>query len=355
MTADRLNRRPVSYDLFSKYREAIMGLAVLGILVFHFTEDCKTEGVRFYGWVRIYYTYVRSSGVDIFVMVSGLGLYYSMKKSPERSLKDYYRHRFVRILVPYCIVAVPALIWRDLIFEGQTLLYWFSDLTFLTFFREGRLWFWFIPLIGFCYLISPYIIRLFEDDTDDTSAQMRLLTVFNFTMVVALIFSVQIPKLHNRLNIAWMRIFPFVLGVYFGRAAYSKKRISFSSMCLFGCSLLLLPLAKYEESILWRCALAAANGFLYFLFILILEFAPVGITKLPIAILNRIGHYTLEIYLTHTMVRGVFVMTRHPCCWLRYEALMLVLSGTLTLLLKSISARLIPLLEHGKKAKAAVR
>ena len=126
-------------------------------------------------------------------------------------------------------------------------------------------------------------------------------------------------------------------------------------MCLFGCSLLLLPLAKYEESILWRCALAAANGFLYFLFILILEFAPVGITKLPIAILNRIGHYTLEIYLTHTMVRGVFVMTRHPCCWLRYEALMLVLSGTLTLLLKSISARLIPLLEHGKKAKAAVR
>ena len=55
------------------------------------------------------------------------------------------------------------------------------------------------------------------------------------------------------------------------------------------------------------------------------------------------------------MVRGVFVMTRHPCCWLRYEALMLVLSGTLTLLLKSISARLIPLLEHGKKAKAAVR
>lgn len=92
-----------AYEMFSKYRGAIMGIQILLIVFFHFTEDCKGYNVRYSGIVYWFYNYVKSSGVDIFLLVSGLGLYYSWKKRAE--LKSFYQRRFVKILIPYFLVA----------------------------------------------------------------------------------------------------------------------------------------------------------------------------------------------------------------------------------------------------------
>ena len=67
-----------AYEMFSKYRGAIMGIQILLIVFFHFTEDCKGYNIRYSGIVYWFYNYVKSSGVDIFLLVSGLGLYYSL-------------------------------------------------------------------------------------------------------------------------------------------------------------------------------------------------------------------------------------------------------------------------------------
>ena len=61
-----------AYEMFSKYRGAIMGIQILLIVFFHFTEDCKEYNVRYSGIVYWFYNYVKSSGVDIFLLVSGL-------------------------------------------------------------------------------------------------------------------------------------------------------------------------------------------------------------------------------------------------------------------------------------------
>ena len=106
-----------------------MGIQILLIVFFHFTEDCKEYNVRYSGIVYWFYNYVKSSGVDIFLLVSGLGLYYSWKKRAE--LKSFYQRRFVKILIPYFLVAVPAWIWLDLIEEHNGLVKMFSDLFFL--------------------------------------------------------------------------------------------------------------------------------------------------------------------------------------------------------------------------------
>ena len=75
-----------------------MGMAILSILIFHYTEDCYTVGINYSGIVKLYKTYIGSSGVDIFLLLSGLGLYYSFSKN--NSIKDFYSKRLKRVLVP---------------------------------------------------------------------------------------------------------------------------------------------------------------------------------------------------------------------------------------------------------------
>lgn len=56
-------------SVLSQYRGALMGISIILIIVFHFTDDC-----------HYYWRYISSSSVDAFLFFSGLGLYYSMKK-----------------------------------------------------------------------------------------------------------------------------------------------------------------------------------------------------------------------------------------------------------------------------------
>ena len=89
----------------SRYRGVLMGVQIILIVVFHFTEDYVNSGGDARS-VYLFYKYIRSSGVDIFLLLSGLGLYYSWKRNSD--LMAFYRKRFARILIPYFIVAIPA-------------------------------------------------------------------------------------------------------------------------------------------------------------------------------------------------------------------------------------------------------
>ena len=72
-----------TFELFSKYRTLIMGLATLSVLIFHYTDDKRIYAYGFEGLTFLYNRLVSSGGVDIFLLMSGLGLYYSWKKNPN--------------------------------------------------------------------------------------------------------------------------------------------------------------------------------------------------------------------------------------------------------------------------------
>ncbi|WP_259298469.1 hypothetical protein [Bifidobacterium bifidum] len=65
-----------SYELLSKYRGVLMGVQILLIMAFHYTEDLSNAADHFNGPAQVFYDYIGSSGVDMFLMISGLGLYY---------------------------------------------------------------------------------------------------------------------------------------------------------------------------------------------------------------------------------------------------------------------------------------
>ena len=50
----------LNFKLFSKYREVLMGLAIISILIFHYTEDCYLVNINYIGITKIYKTYIRT-------------------------------------------------------------------------------------------------------------------------------------------------------------------------------------------------------------------------------------------------------------------------------------------------------
>ena len=135
----------VSFNLFSKYRDVLMGMAILSILVFHYTEDCYIAGINYGGVVKLYKTYIGSSGVDIFLLLSGLGLYYSYSK--DNNLKNFYLRRIKRVLIPYLIISVPVYIWYDFFFLSDGIIGFINNLFFITLFTSGNILFWYIYFI----------------------------------------------------------------------------------------------------------------------------------------------------------------------------------------------------------------
>ena len=65
----------------------------------------------FQSWVS-----VGAIGVDVFLFLSGMGLYYAMRKQPP--LRVFYKNRLKRILIPYLQRCVDARGWASIL-EGS--------------------------------------------------------------------------------------------------------------------------------------------------------------------------------------------------------------------------------------------
>lgn len=89
----------LTYGALSKYRGFLMGFAILWVMYFHIPLKFATEVGWFIHRIGFY-------GVDIFLFLSGLGVYYSLTKRPN--VLGFYKARLVRILPAYIIVACAS-------------------------------------------------------------------------------------------------------------------------------------------------------------------------------------------------------------------------------------------------------
>lgn len=81
---------------FSKYRTELMGLAIV-MVVFHHLTLRTSAGLLGKGYMFLRVT--GAMGVDIFLFLSGLGLFYSFRKNPD--IKAFYKKRLIRIIPTY--------------------------------------------------------------------------------------------------------------------------------------------------------------------------------------------------------------------------------------------------------------
>lgn len=200
----------MNLSLISKYRTQIMGAAMMWIMWFHSPFYGKTDVFHFIHNIGFY-------GVDMFLMVSGLGLYFSMRKS--KGAGEFYKKRLLRILPAYLIVTICwyAFYKTDLSFGDKLL-----SVLGINYFRGsiyGRPEYfdWFLPTLMALYLIVPWYDKLFQ----------RVSVKWKFTLLMCMISPILCIVGYNTgrqvLYGSFVRIPIFFIGYAIGWFLYEKK------------------------------------------------------------------------------------------------------------------------------------
>lgn len=322
----------ISSDIISKYRAMLMGLSIIVIILFHYIEDCRIYKTNYNELMMLFNKWIASGGVDVFAFLSGFGLYYSLKKNPD--IKSFYTRRMIKILIPYLVVAIPAIIWRDIFIENNTFLYAIKDLSFFTFFSQGRMWFWYIGFSVLMYAIFPYIFKIVDTSPDEISGEIRLIsivsiiTVFSLTIVDTVIF--------KRINIAILRIPFFVFGAFYGKSSYEKRNTSWKWIILSVIAVFIRYLdIKYPMNsiIVRRYSLGLVSLCTCFLVCVIFEY----LKLIPLKkIFEWFGKYSLWLYILHVAIRDLLNKQGYYTYNFKYEMVVVVGSIVLSVLLSFI-------------------
>lgn len=129
-------------NLLSKHRSVIMGIAMVAIMLYHqpFSTFPGSALIHRYGML----------GVDIFLFLSGFGIYFSLAKSKDKSIGSFYRRRLVRILptaiLAGLLVTIPC--------GAPTSHPWGLSVTGLNL--------WYIRSILLLYLIAPFLFCYYK-------------------------------------------------------------------------------------------------------------------------------------------------------------------------------------------------
>lgn len=319
-----------TFDIFSKYRSKLMGIAIISIIIFHFTEDCSIYKMKYEGIVYYYNRYIGSSFVDVFLFLSGFGLYYYFSNNKGRKLSEFYFKHISKIIITYLIIVFVPLLWRDMVMDGKSLWYFIQDLTFIKLITNGAKWHWYIFMIIICYLISPWVYSVFERARDDTECHLRLLNIISFITVMAVLLKQSVPDLFGNNNI-WMLRFPaFCFGFYIARLAYEKRKIPLWLYPVGGISAVFLILRNIADIIVVRYIMGLFAIYLSFLIVSIFAYIPDRryIRKIG-SLLDWFGAYTLELYLLHVTIRGL--LNRYGLNTSHYRYELIVIAGSLIL------------------------
>ncbi len=342
-----------TFELFSKYRGIIMGLATLSVIFFHFCEDKKVYKFGYDGFIELFSKIVGSSGVDIFLFVSGLGLYYSWKKNPN--YKEFLWKRLPRILIPYLLIAIPGYIIRHNIIPGISIWKTISDFTFISLFVSGTRWHWYIFFIAAMYIIFPYLFDMVESCKKNIDVEKFLLNILTTITLLAVMLQLYAKPVFDNTNIMVLRIPQFIFGIYLGRLAYNKDKIEPKWIFIFFITIAAYFLRSYNKIILTRY-IGALGAFLSIcLTIQLFELCNKKGLQLNILkkILEVIGKYSLELYLTHVTIRTILLKCGIATYRIRYELLLIVLSVVASLIVHFITEKIVTFINKKRVAKAS--
>ncbi len=210
--------KDINLSLISKYRSELMGFAMIYVVMFHVCGNRHDT---------LWYCLARCGnlGVDIFLFLSGIGLWYAWTNNS--SLRHFYWRRYKRIYPAWLVVASLYFIPRFI--NGKiSLVELLGELAInYGFWHHLALNFWYVPAILALYLIAPWYMRLIHNDPH-----------YRWLPVAALLLTLLVqywPLLHHpvgHLEIFFSRIPIFLLGINAGSLVRSGYRMPQSSLWL---------------------------------------------------------------------------------------------------------------------------
>ena len=140
-------------SLLFKYRKFLMGFAALWILMTHEWQIVTNE-TSFFFVTENFIKRIGFCGVDIFLLLSGMGLYYSLEKNP---VSRFYYNRLKRVIFPFIIMA--SIVSQ---IDHWTNEFYFNIITGISFYKTNiYLFLWFVPAVITLYLFTPVFYNFF--------------------------------------------------------------------------------------------------------------------------------------------------------------------------------------------------
>lgn len=214
-----------TFNLFaiSEARNVLFGIATLWIGLFH--SDFLNDALAVYigNWhVRRVFTFFRGMGnigVDIFLLLSGIGLFFSFVK--DSNVLSFWKKRLMRVLPTAILIATFYFSLRYVHGKYEEgLLAYISRMTFTYFYVAGERVFWFISLILLLYLLFPLFYKAIEKwRLWGMLGLIAVVLIFTFTLRAV------VPAYYVMVEIALCRIPVFIIGIWAGKFVLEKKEI----------------------------------------------------------------------------------------------------------------------------------
>lgn len=313
----------------SEYRSQLMGIAIIMVVIYHSNFQINIPILA--SCKRTLY-----SGVDIFMFVSGLGIYYSL----ANRRKGFFVRRIKKVLPAYLpVLFVWTLFNCKKVISLEFAEIFMTNLLGISFWLNRQPSFnWYIQAIWLFYILSIPFFYLIKRN----SKKINIIIVI-FSIAIGIFF------VNNYTLIAVSRLTIFIMGMICG-GAISKK----------------VELKGIEEAIIYLGA-AIALGFLFFSFsnleeylrnygiywypfifvtpgtVLLLCRAFTKLQKLKtgrmmLHLLSLLGEVSIEIYLIHLVVYEYILHdTYSNALWFVVIIIMLALGEIYGKALKSVS------------------
>lgn len=287
----------------SDYRNAVYGAAAIWITLFHGVILGKVEfppSLRLIeGGLEI-----GNIGVDIFVLLSGVGLYFSAVKKPR--LGEFYYKRGVRILLPYLILAVPYIFYYAVIVLGRWGLFALTAATLNTWLGiNDVIDLWYVPAILFFYLIHPLIHKVIFRREQGAALRTAALAALSIALTMALFrYFEDIYRMYDKIL---PRLTVFIIGCYLGKLVKEKRRVPVGVL-IIAAAVVIGAYPLYARTLLagaWRRYYGSLTGIAL---TLILSQAFVLLEKIKLdRICGFFGKFSLEIYIATVVARQIYM------------------------------------------------
>lgn len=336
-----------NWKILSDYRTQLFGLAIISIIVFHYFEDVLEvyQTGLLHTVLRLVNYGLGNIGVEIFLFLSGIGLYFSMSRNSH--IGQFYSKRFQRVLVPYLIWGMLYWPWKDFMLSHTSVGMFFLDYTTISLWTRGNRAAWYVNFILVMYLVFPLLFWLFRKAGRHRGILTVVLIGVSYGLTIATKFL--FPTVYQHIEIELYRIPIFLLGIYYGKACAEGKKISCLDVFLliFG---LLFKLAyalgrygviPYIGKIPERIPAAFYCFAVLFLFLVIVK--AFGRVKFLNAALLFCGTHSFELYITHVHIRSIMRSYGIATHQAHYYLICVLLSLVCSFLLKKVADWLLKL------------
>lgn len=276
----------MSCSTISKYRTVLMGIATLWIAFLH-------AQMWFRNPILATFKFTGHNGVDVFLFLSGFGLYYAYQKTQGI---EFLKRRFLRIIPVFIPVAIARIIYYH--YNAQNAFYLLTTLAFWITHDRSM---WYISMIVVLYLFTPFYLKYCFKDREIKCTILAIIIAF----VVSFFF------LDKSQLLFFGRVPIFLLGIYFGYLSHkdfymNKKQmiILFGVMIVAFITELYLHSIDVDDAILfgkggyWYCGFFFVPGLCYLISLCSKWFEQnhLGFINL---FFEKLGSVSLSFYLLH--------------------------------------------------------